>query len=488
MIIRWVCEKDKKKWIYPIKKCIYCKGPIKKQISRKAKVIGITKVNVSSPFHPITPYNIILLEDKFGNRMPKKTMKGYKIGDVYSIGAAKTDSAVIITKIKYDLEVALKESLDLLKSYDIEKGDKVLIKPCIIQPAYPYQAVNTNPKLLDETIKLLKDKGISDIVVGEQAMLGNDTEAAAKKSGIIDVCIKNKVKVLDLGKSEFIEKNEGETKFSIAKEIFERKIINLPVMKTNSQLGISGAIENMLRVVDEKTQMEMFSGDIEKTLPKLIKILPKFVTIGDATLGMQGQGPTSLGEPAFLNILFISNDPVALDSVFCEAGMLSKPKYLEESFNIGIGNMEIDKLEILGEDLEAIKYPLKTADKYASAHPRIKLIDGKSDPLTFNTVLKMSSKLIGLSGYELNVAIGKFLTKDMIMERERIIAYGNDAINKLRELNVKPVAEIPEDIDEIEKLMLLKSILENSDKKSLNVKDKIKSKITSIGTRIKDTF
>ena len=256
MIVRWVCEKDGKKWLYPIKKCIYCKGLIKKQISKKAKVIGITKVNVPSPFHPIVPYNVILLEDEFGNRMPKKTMKDYKIGDIYSVEPAKTDSAVIITKIKYDLGGALKESLDLLKSLDIEKGDKVLIKPCIIEPAYPYQAVNTNPKLLNEIIKLLKDKGISDKIVGEQATLGNDLGEAAKKSGSLDVCTKNNVQVVDLGKSEYIEKTGEGIKFNIAKEVLERKIINVPVMKTNSQLGISGAIENMLRVVDEKTQMK----------------------------------------------------------------------------------------------------------------------------------------------------------------------------------------------------------------------------------------
>ena len=232
----------------------------------------------------------------------------------------------------------------------------------------------------------------------------------------------------------------------------------------------------------------MFAEDIENTMPKLIKTLQDFVTIGDATLGMQGQGPTLLGEPAFLNMLFVSKNPAALDSVFCEAGMFPRPRYIETALNINSGNTDVDKLEILGNDLEATKYHMKAPDKEASAHPRIKLIDGKSDPLTFNTILKMSSKLVGLSGHEVNIAIGKFLTRDMVTGKKRIIAYGNDAINKLREMNVTPVAEIPEDIDKVEKLMLIKSILENRYKKSINTKDKIKSKFTSIVTKIKGTF
>jgi len=488
MIIRWVCEKDNKKWLYPIKKCIYCKGAIKKQIGTQAKVIGFSKVNIPSPMHPITPYNVVLLEDEFGNRMPKKTMKDYKIGDQYSTEKAKTDSAVVITKIKYDLGEALKESLRLLSSFDIGKGDKVLIKPCVIEPAYPYQAVNTNPELLHEIIKVLKDKGVSDIIVGEQTMSGEDVGAAAKKSGILDVCKKNNVQVTDLGKSEYIEKIEDGMKFNIAKEAVERKIINVPVMKTSSQLKISGAMENLLRVADKKTQMQMFAEDIEKTLPKLIKLLPKSITIGDATIGIQGQGPTLLGEPAFMNMLFVSKDPVALDSVFSEAAMIPKPEYLKEASRINAGNADVKELEIVGDELEAIKYPLKASDKEASAHPRIKLIDGKSDPITFYTALKMTSKLIGVSGYEINLVIGNFLTEEMLRDKERIIAYGNDSISRLKELNITPTAKITEDMDSIEKLTLLKTILENPDKKSVSVKDKIKSKLRGIGSKVKNIF
>ena len=114
MIIRWLCEKDNKKWLYPIEKCIYCKGPITKQISRKAKVIGITKVNIPSPLHPIIPYYVILLEDEYGNNLPKNTMKEYKIGEIYELKLATRDDAVKITKRTYDGEEYPKDSLKLV--------------------------------------------------------------------------------------------------------------------------------------------------------------------------------------------------------------------------------------------------------------------------------------------------------------------------------------------------------------------------------------
>ncbi|MCH8313701.1 MAG: hypothetical protein IID17_12025, partial [Nitrospinae bacterium] len=128
MIIRWICEKDNKKWLYPVEKCIYCKGPITKQKSNTVKIIGMTKVNIPSPMHPIIPYNIILLEDDHGNRMPKKTIKTYEIGDEYKIEKAKTDDAVIVTKIKYDVGEAIDQSIGLLNSCTFGDNDRVLIK------------------------------------------------------------------------------------------------------------------------------------------------------------------------------------------------------------------------------------------------------------------------------------------------------------------------------------------------------------------------
>ena len=488
MIVRWVSEDGKRKWIYPIKRDIYTKGKIVKQVSKKANVIGITKVNIPSPMHPIIPYYVLLLEDEHGNRIPKKVMREYKIGGNYEIKPATTDDAVIITKIKYDVYEYLKESMELLHSYSISPEDKILIKPSIIEPTYPYRAVTTNPELLNALITYLKEKEVKDIVVAEQAMLGNDTMASAKKAGVLDVCKKHEIPFIDLAKSEYLEKTYDNFNFRIAREILERKIINMPVMKTNSQIIISGAMENMLRVVDEDTQKGMFEKDINKTLPKLIKTLPEFLTIGDATIGLQGNGPTLLGEPAFLNMLFLSKDPVALDAVFAESGILTIPQYVKIASLLDVGNCDTKKIEIVGDELEAIKCSLKPAEKNATAHTKIKLIDGNANPYTYNTALKMTAKLVGLLGDEVNLVIGSLITKEMLQKKNRLVAYGKDAIEQLKKLRVKAIAEIPENMDDTEKVMLLKSILQSPNKKEITVADKLKSKVASFGMKIKKKF
>jgi len=309
-----------------------------------------------------------------------------------------------------------------------------------------------------------------------------------KKSGIWDICKKHNINFIDLRNCEYVEKDFDGFKFRVAKDFFDRKIINVPVMKTNSQIGISGAIENMLRVADEGTQKRMFTHDIEKTLPKLLKVLPGFMTIGDATIGLHGQGPTALGEPAFLNMVFVSKDPVALDTIFVNMGMLAMPDHVKEAANLDMGNNNVKSIEVIGDELEAIKFYLKPAEKYAGAHPRIKLIDGKANPYIFNSALKISAKLVGLLGEEVNLVIGSEITKDMVTDKTRLVVYGKEAIQKMKNLGITPLAEIPEDIDDLEKVMLLKSILENPENKKITATDKIKSKIVKFGGKQKQVF
>src|SRR3989338_2916624 len=296
MILRWVCEKCSKKWIYHIEKCIYCKGDIIKQKGTKLKVVGITKVAIQSPMHPIIPYNIVLLQDEFGNKIPKKTMKDYRIGDAYIQQKAKTKDAVSVVKVKYDVYEAIKEAVELLGGPGLNSNDKVMVKPSIIAAAYPYQAVNTNPEFLDALLRVLFDCGIKkeNILVAEQALLGSDVIDAASKSGILEICKKHGIMFADVSNGPFEEVDYEGTKFNIYKEALHRKVINTPIMKTNFQLGISGAVENLSRLVDEATQRRMYYENINTNLQKLARAID-VLNIADATNGMQGQGPLALG-------------------------------------------------------------------------------------------------------------------------------------------------------------------------------------------------
>ena len=480
-IVRWVCEKCSKKWIYPVEKCIYCKESITKQKGAKIKVVGITKVALPSPMHPLIPYNIILLQDEFGNRIPKKTMRDYKIGDDYEEQKAKTDDAVSVVKVKYDIYEAIKNAIELLKDAGLNQNDKILLKPSIIAPAYPYQAVNTNPDFLNALLVFLFERGIKkeNVIVAEQALIGSDTRDAALKSGILDICKKNGIEFMDISKGPFKEVESDGSTFRIFAEALKRKVINIPIMKTNFQLGLSGAVENLSRLVDEKTQRQMYFDDIDKTLPKLIKAVPDILSIADATSGMQGQGPLSLGEPAFLNLVLAGRNAAALDCAFCEIAMIPIPLHVSSARDVADG-----KIEAVGNEIEAVKYPIKRAVPDDTPHSYIKVIDARACPACLNIMYRLTSKLIGLKGEQINLVIGCNLTESSLNGKQRLVALGDCAIKKVESLKIANIAKINESIDEVEQLVLLKKLLTTEGTPKITHVDKVKSKMKKLLSKV----
>lgn len=485
-MIRWRCNSCNKVWIYPIKKCFYCKGIIERTKTNPKKIIGFTKVNVPSPLHPIVPYNIILLEDDQGNRLPRKTMKEYRVGEEFTEKKAETSNAVSITKTKYDVYDAVKNSLELI-NFELPQSKKVLIKPNIEISAYPYQAICTNPAVIDALIQLLLDKGAKkeDISVAEQSVFGADTIKSAAKSGILAVCKKHAVNFIDLSKTEFEERTIENYKFRISKEVLNKDlIINVPVLKTHSTLGISGALENMTRVVDMQTQKEMSKSDHDEKIAYLNKEI-KHLTVADGTIGLQGTGPFQTGEPSFLNLILASRDPVALDTIFSELGMFDIPEYVKTASKIGVGNSSLKEIEVVGYELEAVKLELKKPNSSLSPDPQVEVIDGRSWQGEYYALYSLLNMLRDLQIKKATIAIGSALN-EKTLPKERLIAFGNQAIERLKQIGIEPMAKIEGDPpDLVESYVLLKKLLSKDGDVKLNMfdiaKSKIKSRINNIG-------
>ncbi|MEK6808709.1 MAG: DUF362 domain-containing protein, partial [Nanoarchaeota archaeon] len=345
--IRWICKNCNKKWIQPVETCIFCKGKTEKQIGRKLRVIGFTKVNIPSVMHPIVPYNILLLEDELGNKMPKKTIRDYNMGDDYEVLPSKDRHAVSITKIKYDVDSAIEEALYLIGGIKVNAKTRILLKPNIMSSAYKYLSVTTHPKILSAIITYLLSNGAlaKNIALAEQCIY-NPIDDALVKSGIGEVCKHFNIRFLDIAKGDFEEREINGMKFNISKIPNYDLIINVPVLKTHLLFGISGAFENMTRFVAKENllQLQKTNIDLNKVLVILNKILPKYLTIGDGMIGMQGNWPLN-GECAFLNYVLASHDAVAHDAVFAELGMfLRNPKYLDIAEKEGLGIADINKI------------------------------------------------------------------------------------------------------------------------------------------------
>jgi len=149
------CKKCKKIWQYLIEKCPDCFLKLERILSKKIKVIGVSKVNIPTFFHPKVPYFVLLLKDENGNRWVQKSVKEYKIGEEFKIETVSDKEAVAIWRVKYDILEAIEKVVDLLGGLELKENYKVLILPTLISSTHSYFRDNTSPEFLEATLKFL---------------------------------------------------------------------------------------------------------------------------------------------------------------------------------------------------------------------------------------------------------------------------------------------------------------------------------------------
>lgn len=341
------CKKCKKTWQYPVEKCPDCFLELERIKSAKIKVIGISKVNIPTIFHPKAPYFVLLLEDENKNRWAHKSIKEYTIGDVFEINSSSDDNAVAIWRVKYEALEAIEKIIELLQVLELKRESKILILPTLISPAHAHFRKNTSPEFLEAVLKFLFTKGIKaeNIKIGAQSFDENLIEAAAQKSGLLNICMENKILPLDLAKTNFVKKDShqlGGGGLEISEEVFNSDfILNLPILK----VGKASAAENILKVLKKENYLSLKNLSSDKEILKsLNKELPNFLTLGEAEAV---QKPDSF--TVFFGLVLASFNPFNLDRVFNEISTVKElPEILKE--------IKIEDVPILGRKIEEVGF------------------------------------------------------------------------------------------------------------------------------------
>ena len=349
------CPKCKGVWEYPVEKCPECFLKLERLKSEKLRVIGISKVTIPSVFHPRVPYFVLLLEDGNGNRWVQKSIKEYKIGDEFKIecsspGDEQGRGAVAIWRVKYDFLEAIEKVINLVAGLKINSETKILLLPALVSASHSYFRDNTSPEFLEAILKILFEIGIKpeNIKVCAQSFDEIEIGAKAQKSGLLEVCQKNKVLPFDLAKGNFVKKaphqNLGEG-LEISEEVFKTDfILNLPILKIEK----ASASENVLKFLKKENYLGLkYLYSDEEIMENLNKVLPSYLTIADGQLVQKSNKFT-----AFLGLTLASFNPLNLDRVFAEITMI---RDLPESLK----KVKIEEIPIVGRKVEELQYNIE---------------------------------------------------------------------------------------------------------------------------------
>lgn len=218
-----------------------------------------------------------------------------------------------------DAHDVLNELLLPFEKY-FSKGDAVLVKPNMLSPRKPEEAVTTHPKVLEAVLKFLLDLGTAP-VVGDSPASGT-AMSVAKKAGIHEVCERLNVPILNL--NDPVETNgKVYQKIKISETAITRKVVNIAKLKTHSQMVMTLGVKNTFGCVVgmEKAGWHLRAGTNERFADLLIDVhlvVSPVITIMDGIEGMEGNGPAN-GVKKHFGLLAVSDNAFALDYAIVEA-------------------------------------------------------------------------------------------------------------------------------------------------------------------------
>ncbi len=206
----------------------------------------------------------------------------------------------------------------------VRKEEKILLKPNLLARALPQKAITTHPAVFSAVCKLLREEGYVHLAYGDSP--GNPAttpDKAAEASGIAEAAERYGVKRADFSSGSVVAFPEGRTakSFYLCRGVQEcDALINLCKMKTHALERITGAVKNLYGCVTGVNKaaghaMYPSSEVFADMLADLNRCIAPRLHIMDGVVAMEGNGPSS-GTPVHMNVLLMSSDPVALDSVF----------------------------------------------------------------------------------------------------------------------------------------------------------------------------
>jgi uncharacterized protein (DUF362 family) len=192
---------------------------------------------------------------------------------------------------------------------------KIFVKPNMSHPEY-LPGVVTSPQLLSELVGLLRDGG-SEVIVGESNGYNYPCDSAFERTGIETAVKKAGGSVINLSEDKVV-KVKFPTNSSPLKELFLPKtvldadaIVDLPLMKTHEFAMYSGAIKNLFGCVPSDRRIYLHPY-LPEVFYRLYSIFKPQLTVMDARVGIEGNGPTK-GKPVKMDLMLTSNDALAID-------------------------------------------------------------------------------------------------------------------------------------------------------------------------------
>ena len=250
----------------------------------------------------------------------------------------------------------------------VKPGQKIVLKPNLLAAAEPEKAVTTHPSVVAATARQVK-KITGDILLVDSPGSGYSYDKKTLEK-TYRVCEMDKaasaagIRLNDDTTYETVSYSDGKLvkRFEVLTPVAHCDgYINLCKFKTHALMYLTGAVKNIFGLIPGRIKPgyhstmpnnDLFAG----VLLDLATMMPPVLTIMDAVVGMEGDGPFN-GTPCQIGYLIASTDLLAIDLLMSEmAGIpVENNPLLTEAKKRGMYPASMDDVEVVGVPLEKLK-------------------------------------------------------------------------------------------------------------------------------------
>ena len=219
---------------------------------------------------------------------------------------------VKIFKVAEGMSEILKRAV---KDSGLRGKRRILVKPNLSHPEY-VAGVVTDPVLAFEVVSLLRSHA-EEVIVCESDGFNYPCRLAFEKTGMATAVKKAGGTVINLSEDKVVKvkfRNSHVKQLFLPKTLLEADgVVNLPLMKTHEFMMYSGAIKNLFGCVPSNKRIYLHPY-LTEVFYRLYTMLKPQLTIMDARVGIEGNGPTK-GKPVKTDLILTSNCTLATDII-----------------------------------------------------------------------------------------------------------------------------------------------------------------------------
>ena len=322
--------------------------------------------------------------------------------------------AVLKTESYRDLYDAVRETVKLAGGFEdaIKNRSYVTIKPNLVRlpKTIGPKGMATNIETLDAVIRLVKENTSKAAIIESDTMLGT-AEEAFNRYKIYDLAKKYDLELMNTSTEELIDCDVQDPQFYVAidglrwldhperemyandyvlrlpKKFLKSTRISIPSMKTQADpySAFTFSTKNMFGVLPEVKKFKKFhekkfwNGEpydvginVARAILDICQVAPPDYAIIDGLWGLHGPGSPATGHSVKLGIIIASKDAWAADTVAGEIVGFDMKRlfYFKKAERMGLGITNLEEIEIVGEELESIRFPFKL-DVSLEAHRKL---------------------------------------------------------------------------------------------------------------------